>query len=312
MADLEEIIRTELTKSGFPPNACDDRDTIIFRYLNWRKRIPNPKYWHLEVSSTLKKKSLSQEIRNGLDLFQEHARNGLPIWPHVSRKILDPDYDDKMITHWRIWHFHLGTTIESGDFVRRTNELLFVFPDESASTMYLLDICPHRGGFVNQDLFGILESNWPTVLDPYTLQGIHMPQAIADETVVQYRNANATLAIKTPGGRVLIPPGGGVTLGGFASSAIDEIGRIIHQVKCFENIVKNNRLSLETRFHEKVNIEWKDLRFRLLTFGQLITVIEEFSKEIIFIYEWDMNNSCYQQTEKKEHREYVERFIALL
>ena len=68
------------------------------------------------------------------------------MYAHLSRKIVDLDYDDDLLNDWDIYHLHLGTNLHIDGFVKRTGPMLFVrFNEQNA---YFKNVMGH-GSWTN-------------------------------------------------------------------------------------------------------------------------------------------------------------------
>lgn len=270
---LQELIEQELSNLGHASQPDEDLDTVLIRYLNLLRRLPPVVPWTVKQSTDVANKSLPKEIRDGLKQFIKKAESGEDLKPYLSTRINDPDYADLMFYDWGIFHFHLGTTPhpKHKGFIKRTGELLFAITEQSTATMYLIDIHPHEGGFTNQDLLRIIEENWHEILDQYTLQSaIGVSDHASDEDIGKRRKAHKNTIVQTPGGRVLVPMGGGITLAGTSWDDTMELKGVKRDIRRLENQIIQDREFFENYFKSKYRKNWDDLKFKLVSFGSVV------------------------------------------
>jgi hypothetical protein len=284
-ADFKEKITQELCSLGHPPKDEEDLDTVLKRYLNLLLRIPPTIVWTVRQSKELANKTLPQEITLGLQQFIEKAESGQDLKPHVSTKINKPDYKDLMFYDWGVFHFHLGTNPHPKlqGFVERTGDVLFAIADSHTARMYLIDIHPHQGGFTNQDLLRILEENWPEILDPYTTRGVALPYNASDSDIDTLRGAGIDPILKTPGGRVLIPMGGGITSAGNSSRIKREVDRIKTEVRQLEELFIQQRDTIADDFNGEYGKNWDELEFKVKSFEAPVRIEEITTGEMLEI-----------------------------
>jgi hypothetical protein len=284
-ADFKEKITQDLCSLGHPPKDEEDLDTVLKRYLNLLLRIPPTIVWTVRQSKELANKTLPQEITLGLQEFIEKAESGQDLKPHVSTKINKPDYKDLMFYDWGVFHFHLGTNPHPKlqGFVERTGDVLFAIADSHTARMYLIDIHPHQGGFTNQDLLRILEENWPEILDPYTTRGVALPYNASDSDIDTLRGAGIDPILKTPGGRVLIPMGGGITSAGNSSRIKREVDRIKTEVRQLEELFIQQRDTIADDFNGEYGKNWDELEFKVKSFEAPVRIEEITTGEMLQI-----------------------------
>lgn len=282
LADLKEIITQELCSLGHPPKDEENLDTVLKRYLNFSLRIPPTIVWTVKQSKELANKILPEEITLGLQQFIEKAKSGQDLKPHLSTKRDNPDYKDLMFYDWGIFHFHLGTNPhpKRQGFLKRTDDVLFAIADSDTATMYLIDIHPHL--FTNQDLLRILEENWPEILAPDTIKRcVRLPYNASDSDIDSLRKAGINPILQTPGGRVLIPMGGGITKAGNSRRIKTEAYCIKTEVRQVEDFFIQQPDTIAVYFNDKYAKNWDELEFKLKSFEAPVKIEEITTGEII-------------------------------
>lgn len=235
----------------------------------------------------MENKIIPQEITLGLQEFIEKAESGQILKPHLSTKSDNPDYKNLMFYDWGIFHFHLGTNPDPKhqEFLERTNDILFAIADSDTATMYLIDIHPHDGGFTNQDLLRILEKNWPKILDRYTInRRVELPyNASFDSDIDSLRKAGINPILQTPGGRFLIPMGGGITSAGTSLNITREANCTKTQVRELEELFIQQRDTIAYDFNGKCGKNGDELEFKVKSFKAPVRREEITTGEILEI-----------------------------
>ncbi|QPK04000.1 hypothetical protein LWM38_15705 [Vibrio kanaloae] len=134
---------------------------------------------------------------------------GINLRKYQSRKLKKLDYDDDMLSHWGIQHFHLSTNVESDGFVSRTGDLLFIHLTNS--TAHILGIFSHRS-WCNLDLIEVLHRNWPEYMSQFKMTGDMRPLTETNYKTLRKKNANANIVVED--GTEYIAPGMGVSSSG--------------------------------------------------------------------------------------------------
>lgn len=232
------------------------------------RRTPPQVCWELRISRELTARDLPQAIKDGLDHFIMQASAGHDLRPFLSATINDADYQDLMFYDWGVYHFHLGTELETHGkrrgFIKGTDNILFAIAAPKRPVMYLLDVHPHRGGFTNQRLLHVVEQNWPEILDPYTAKKIAPSyKALADGELDTLRRAGVNVLQGTPGGRTLIPMGGGITGKKTSVANLRAADHLVWRVRQAEAALRACLPAFASCFEHEHGISQPDLTFRL-------------------------------------------------
>lgn len=162
---------------------------------------------------------------------------GNPLKKYQSRKLKRISYNDDMLSHWRIQHFHLGKDIEKDGFVKRTGDLLFIFFVNQKA--YVLGFFSH-GDWCDLDIIETIHQNWPDELMHYRGQKEGRVLTAEEYKILRQKNINTTIVVKD--GTAYFGPGMGVMAGGAPAEAVANA----HRVKMnFENDFKTISLSFD-------------------------------------------------------------------
>ena len=220
-ADLRQIIYSDLNLSNVEKENYDKLNFIevLSIHREFKSRlIPEQKYTvciSQELEQKIKSNNNPSDI-NGLQLIIQKLRNGLDVTPHLSRSVKNKLYNDALYNDWKLYHMHLGTTIENDGYVNRTENVLFAFRDKNI--IYLIDVLPHGNGnipWTNEDLLRIIDNNWSFLLKPYDISNSIIETSVNFNEQEHYELRKAQLnVIKNINKRILAPINMGQTLAG--------------------------------------------------------------------------------------------------
>lgn len=168
--------------------------------------------------------------------------SGNDLKKYQSRNLKKLDYDDDMLSHWGIQHFHLGQTLDNDGYVKRTGDLLFIhFSEKNA---HILGFFKH-GSWVDLDLIETLHENWPHELAIYKSGGGVSNLSESDYKTLRKKHVNANITVKD--GTEYFCPGMGVTANGAPAIAAINSQKVIFMFnRSFEIIRENIVLILES------------------------------------------------------------------
>lgn len=169
------------------------------------------------------------------DEIKDDIENGRPLKKYQSRKLKTLDYDDDMLSHWAIQHFHLGQQVESDGFVKRTGKLLFVH--FSKNEAHILGFFDH-GAWSNTDLIEIIHNNWPYCLSVYKAED--GSPALTEVQIKNLRNKNSNSNVTVSDGTEYLSPGFGVMSNGAPMIAILNSRRVVHMFDQYFEVIKAN------------------------------------------------------------------------
>lgn len=176
---------------------------------------------------------------------------GKPLKKYQSRNLKRIDYNDDMLSHWKIQHFHLGRNIEKDGFVERTKELLFVFFVKHKA--YVLGIFSH-GDWCDLSILEILHSNWPIELIHYKSENTGKHLTSEELRVLRKKNLNTTITMND--GTEYYGPGFGVMIGGSPVEAVTNAQKVMMFFeRDFETISLNIDLILNADPNNKLIVD---------------------------------------------------------
>ncbi|QUY35631.1 hypothetical protein [Acinetobacter junii] len=152
---------------------------------------------------------------------------GNPLNKYQSRNLKRLDYDDDMLSHWQIQHFHLGEVLESDGFVSRTSDLLFIH--FSKSEAHIVGFFSH-GDWCDLDIIETIHNNWPNILMKFKCDSNGEPLTEEQYRILRSKGYNVTVRVQD--GTEYYPPGLGVVSSG---SPVQAIINVQHVLINFEN-----------------------------------------------------------------------------
>lgn len=245
VASLREELLIHL---GYDATPNLNNHDLAIRYFNVAKRRIPIRPRRVLRSSEL---TCSTELQSALDGLLAKATSGDDLTPHLSKALIDADYNDYLLNDWGIHHFHLGTAPDAAlpAFVARTGPLLFARVTDG--NFYALAVLPH-GSWTEQRLVTILYSNWPESIEPYRLKGVtglaHRPPT--SQELKGLRRANVVTVVEVAVGAVYAPIGGGYTTSGVSSEVVRTVNRELKLIRRLEAHVRANLATFLERIRE--------------------------------------------------------------
>jgi hypothetical protein len=206
-ADVATLCGKRLLAAGYTlPDSVTPSDVVLM-YLNVRKRLINAKPRNVYAAPDI---DVSPEHKDGFNLICHKAKEGEPLRPHQSDKLLRADCSDALLNDWGIQHLHLGLTSGSrkDGFVDGTERLLYAIATER--DFYCISIMGHKD-FSCKKLLEIVHKNWPQLLQNFKLNGALSGEDHSDADIHALRKSGINTNHRMPDGTVYFSPGGGIT-----------------------------------------------------------------------------------------------------
>ena len=201
-------LKDQLVAMNCPVSPNGKADEIAIAYFNESRRKVS---MHQRKFISSVEFSCPQQFQDGLNLFRGKVEAGQDLNPHMSRKINDPTFQDKLLNDWGVFHFHLGTEFLANGLIKGTEQVLFALVRSDA--LYAIGVFPHE--WSNLDVVERVHSNWPQLVDTYRLRGFQLadpPPASSDVKVLRAGGVNTIIQMKD--GTVYFPIGGGYASNG--------------------------------------------------------------------------------------------------
>ena len=247
--DFADAVRQEMSSDGYDVSSLKSDDQAALRLyskLSRRIIVPRPR-------QVLKSRGFDpSNYEDGMAVLEDAIRSGDNLSPYMSKTITDVGFNDSMLDHWGIYHFHLGGELEeNGFFIKRTPDILFCRFDDNYA--YFITVQPHGGNvpapWYQKSLIETVHDNWPKSIRHALAVGVAgISPGLNDQEIAEIRRqTNMVLLLEMSDGTIYTPPGVRNTLGlvtGDGSNvndirAADRIWWLTNQVE--ESVVKDYR-----------------------------------------------------------------------
>ena len=230
--DFADAVRLSLTTQGHDVSHVqnDDHAAVMLYFKMDRYDIKAP---HRSIKRPVDFLCPPEHLV-GLQGLEHAILTGADLQPYRSRQTQKTEFQDGLLDHWNIHHFHLGNNFEEDGFVERTNDLLFCLIDDTCA--YLIKITSHDSSpWVKKELITIIHQNWPAALENSRVRGISSLEAeLQDDDLAKLRRAGIVTILDMEDGTFYIEPGIGRTMGGLHARDLmmaDKIRRITNWVE---------------------------------------------------------------------------------
>lgn len=257
-SDLAEVFKIELNIFGCKIDPNKNPEDVIFEYFNVCKRLIYPIPRKVLVAAEY---TCPPEVMAGIKLIKKKIEKGENLIPHLSDKILEPEYNDPLLNDWGIYHLHLGTvdSKQKPGFIERTGPLLFArFDGENA---YFINVMGH-GFWSDQKMIEVIDSNWPDIISGYRLpDGVDSTFNPTNLQVGALRKGNTNTFVKVKTGHAYVSPGGGYLCSGGSIEVRMICNRLTKIVREIEKYIKKEvDKEIEEgkiQINEKLKFEYK-------------------------------------------------------
>ncbi len=260
--DFDNILIAELAKKNLHIDNTEESDKLRMKYFNYKRRLiyENPR----EVLIA-REFSCPEEHKVGLELIKKKFENGESLLPHLSKQLINLDYNDPLLNDWKIYHLHLGTELEDNDsgFIKRTGPLLFARVDDDK--VYFINVMTHANSWTKQEMIKIIHVNWPESIESYRLNDViglaHVP---TDDDIKLMRKFGVNSSVEIEPGVVYIPIGGGLTS---AKTSIEVSMVMIHYnrlIPKLQEYVEQNLQKIGEYVSKKANFAGSELSIKLI------------------------------------------------
>jgi len=232
---------------------------LVYSFLNLKQRLIVAKPRKILYAKNFVRKS---EYESGLQQLEKEITTGICLFPRLSRKIFNPNFQDGMLFDFGIYHLHLGVEPDKKypQLVKGGKEVLYcLFDDEFA---YFLVIDEHNK-WANLDFLKIIKDSFPQKLDTWEMKGQFANPPINEQERIHFRKNGINTPIELDG-KFYLPMGGGISMNGFSFEAIRAFQKQKRRLLIYiENTIKehfNNNVELE----QKLNISSLNLSLQSL------------------------------------------------
>ena len=172
--DYADAARCEMKRLGFEglQSVADDDHAAVRLFSKLNRRIIQPR-----PRQVLKARDFNcpPKYENGISQLENALRKGQDVTPYMTREFYDATFDDGLLDHWVIHHFHLGIGLkDDGRFIKGTENILLCRIDDAQA--YFITVAPHGWHipdppWYKQELVEIIHGNWPESIATMRLHG---------------------------------------------------------------------------------------------------------------------------------------------
>jgi hypothetical protein len=268
--DYASILGAELTALGYPPANGNSWRELFLRRFNLKKRLVSatPRTLHTAPGIVV-----PPELQAGYNSVIEKLQTGFDVRPHLSRKLAEINFKDRLLNDWGILHFHLGTVLNGDGFMARTGDLLFARIDSQDA--YLLGVGTHAH-FSDQLLVQTLVDNWPDDMARYEQPNILDVQFQAtDEEIKILRRIGATAPVRASNGKFYLGlGGGGMTFGGWPVEGAMRANQMAKVIRSLRWHTRDHLEAIATALGTAGHAVPKTLNFSLRKVGDVLVMSE--------------------------------------
>ena len=252
--DFADIWRDELESVGFDTSSIEDKD-IPFKYFTVVLRTIEKKPRTIYKAANF---ICPAELQAGLTILEDKITRGKSLFPHQSKSVNNLTSEDCLLYSWSIHHFHLGETLETCGFIKRTGPVLFAYVTDDA--FYMIDIKQH-GAWSDKGLLQTLYDNWPSLLQGWKIDG--KPEVnFNSKEIGKLRKAHINAIVELNDGSSFVGPGYGMTAAGTPVEATLKYRGIMRHIEGFiRDLRKDPTDFLSTKYNEAEIANMQDLSF---------------------------------------------------
>ncbi len=275
--DLLSMIKSGLLSMGYSISLGDDDRIIKTKYFNAVRRRVSSKCRSVVMS---KEFTCPDEFKKALNDFVAKSSKGEDLNPHLSRRLLDIEYNDPMLNDWGIHHFHLSMATDPDGFVSRSGPLLFAVVNDDK--IYAIDIRSH-GAWTEKNLIQIIHDNWPGLIKSYLINDIiDVSDIPTDNEIGQLRKSGVNSFIKLSDGSIYAPIGGGYMASGESIEAVMQADWYSRTVNMIEQHISNNIENLASDARKRGIELGSKLNFQLVALNVKNSRIMETNSKYLF------------------------------
>lgn len=235
-ADWLGIVKSQLVAAGYKPAPDNEPLRVAIQYFNVQLRQIDALPRTVEVAADF---ACTSDLRPVVDEIIRKTSAGEALTPHLSRLLLDADFNDPLLNDWGLHHLHLGKKVESDGFIERSGPLLFVMVRDLK--LYVVGVRPHQGAWTDESLLETVAANWPHLLAPYEAKGIHPSgEPVSPKDRAALRKAGVLTPTQLSNGKLYFPPGGGINTAGSNIRTVVRYDQIVKQLRQIEQDFREN------------------------------------------------------------------------
>ena len=262
--DLRDHFAAELLRLGIPAPASTGVEDVCTAFYNVRRKLIAPHPRTVRRSRELQGRQLDPGKQDALNLVELEALHGADLGPRLSKKLLNPAYNDGLLNDWGIHHLHLGMEVESDGFVTRTAEILYVFVLPEA--LLFIDVLAHGAeSFATEELIQIIHDNWPDALAAdraHNAEPGSLSPASRTPTQRTAMRRKFTMTTQVADGTIYVPPGGGIVTTGLSLSVRRAVDHQLDLARLVEVWARNHADAIRDKIYRDQGQFLDELRLR--------------------------------------------------
>ena len=209
--DYADAARCEMKRLGFKglQSVADDDQAALRLFSKLNRRIIQPR-----PRQVLKARDFNCPPRyeNGINQLEDTLRKGQDVTPYMTRRFYNAKFNDCLLDHWGIHHFHLGSGLkDNGRLIKGTEHIVLCRIDDAQA--YFITVAPHGWHIADppwykQELVEIIHDNWPESIATMRLHVV-TGDSLDDGQVRTLRSKKGNFAPGMKDGTVYMPLGYG-------------------------------------------------------------------------------------------------------
>ncbi|MFV5592797.1 hypothetical protein [Acinetobacter junii] len=235
ISDYEEYCKNKL-KNEFGSSYIE-KDDSIYNYQRFKCRIIDVRPRLVIEPNNL---IVPKKYKNAYENIKNDILCGHPLKKYQSKRLKSLTFNDDMLSHWKIQHFHLGETLESDGFIKRTGDLLFLYFTNNEA--FIVGFFNHDS-WCDLDIIETLHINWPELLLKFKKKedkSSLSPKKLTSEEHAILRKKRYSTYIIVNDGTEYLAPGLGVTGNGVSIEVNINSMQVIHMLNNDFQIIVDN------------------------------------------------------------------------
>lgn len=205
---------------------------------------------------------IAPELLDGFTALHLAVTEGQDLTYFQSKKRLNADFHDHLLSDWGIHHFHLGAGPDSADsrFVSRTGPLLFGFVTDSHFLAIGID---GHAQWADPDLLERLHRYFPSAIADCRVSGPLQGALTTKEEIASFRKAGVNGVVTLPDGTHYRAKGGRTT-NGAPIYAVTAANRLVANVRRIQRHVNAQLPTMRVKVAEERGVHPEGLVFEVV------------------------------------------------
>lgn len=242
---MMQALKNYFKSKGIKCNSGVGLTELLAEYLENTGKMVTCMKRKVHISQYLQDKLQSEfaDYRDIVNKFQIKFQEGENINGHLSRKIYDATFYDKLLSSWGIYHIHLNEKEANTDVEMKENRsevLLFIKLEEE--NVYFIDVQSHNQKYVFSSfkLLEVIANEWEYLLDKFKINqegivpGSLQPKITCDKEIDMLRKANINTFFEIKG--KIYMPGWGITSVGSSLECMMRAQKIIKNIRNIKHV----------------------------------------------------------------------------